>query len=73
LTVIDTNSDGGGVVYLDVDIAYGSPSYGNIHVYQSALMPPNIRNVTYVNTIDKVRFKKMIKHAVQYPKCCGNL
>jgi hypothetical protein len=34
-------------VYLDIDVAYSSPSYGNVHVYQNALMPPNIRNVTY--------------------------
>ncbi|CZR54632.1 related to inosine-uridine preferring nucleoside hydrolase [Phialocephala subalpina] len=60
-------------VYLDVDVAYASPSYGNIHVYQSALMPPNIRNVTYVNKIDTARFKAMIKHAVQYPKSCADL
>ncbi|KUJ12922.1 inosine-uridine preferring nucleoside hydrolase [Mollisia scopiformis] len=59
-------------VYLDVDVAYASPSYGNIHVYQSALMPPNIRNVTYVNTIDTAKFKSMIKHAVQYPKSCSD-
>lgn len=62
-----------GVVYLDVDVAYSSPSYGNIHVYQKALMPPNIRNVTYVNSIDTTRLKAMIKHAVQYPKSCGDL
>lgn len=61
------------IVYLDVDVAYASPSYGNIHVYQSALMPPNIRNVTYVNTIDTAKFKSMIKHAVQYPKSCADL
>lgn len=59
-------------VYLDVDVAYGSPSYGNIHVYQKALMPPNVRNVTYVNQIDAVRFKAMLKQAVQFPKSCGN-
>ncbi len=61
------------IVYLDVDIAYGSPSYRNIHVYQKALMPPNIRNVTYVNTIDADRFKAMIKRPVQYPKSCATL
>ncbi|KAF8861909.1 nucleoside hydrolase [Acephala macrosclerotiorum] len=60
-------------VYLNVDVVYASPSYGNIHVYQSAQMPPNIRNVTYMNTIDTARFKAMIKHAVQYPKSCADL
>ena len=58
---------------MDVDTAYGSPNYGNVHVYQSALMPPNIRKVNYVNTIDSVKFKSMIKHAVQYPKSCKDL
>lgn len=58
------------VVYLDVDTAYGSPSYGNIHVYQKALMPPNVREVNYVNEIDAARFKGMLKEAVQYPKSC---
>ncbi|TLD28052.1 inosine-uridine preferring nucleoside hydrolase [Venturia nashicola] len=58
------------VVYLDVDTAYGSPNYGNIHVYQKALMPPNVREVNYVNSIDATRFKKMLKEAVQYPGTC---
>lgn len=61
------------VVYIDVDTAYGSPNYGNIHVYQAALMPPGVRNVTYVNTIDLKRFKAMIKEAVQYPVSCADL
>ncbi|KAH8653239.1 inosine-uridine preferring nucleoside hydrolase [Tricladium varicosporioides] len=60
-------------VYLDVDVAYSSPSYGNIHVYQKALMPPNIRNVTYVNTIDGDKLKSMIKRSVQYPKSCATI
>lgn len=58
---------------MDVDVAYSSPSYGNVHVYQKALMPPNIRNVTYVNSINATRFEAMIKHAVQYPKTCADL
>jgi hypothetical protein len=61
------------VVYIDVDTAYGSPSYGNIHVYQKSLMPPNVRNVTYVNTIDGDKLKAMIKRSVQYPKSCADL
>ncbi|TVY83690.1 Uncharacterized protein LSUE1_G003805 [Lachnellula suecica] len=54
-------------VLMDVDVAYASPNYGNVHVYQTALMPPHVRNVTYVNTIDADRLKSMIKHSVQYP------
>ncbi|OZJ01461.1 hypothetical protein BZG36_05674, partial [Bifiguratus adelaidae] len=61
------------VVYMDVDTAYGSPNYGNAHVYQKAYMPPNVRAVNYVNTIDAERFKAMIKHAVQHPKTCADL
>jgi hypothetical protein len=36
-------------MYLDVDTSYGSPSYGNIHVYQKALAPQGIREVNYVD------------------------
>lgn len=73
LSVYSTRTDRSNLVYLDVDIAYGSPSYGNVHVYQKALKPANVRNVTYVNTVDSVRFKEMLKHSVQYPKSCGTL
>jgi hypothetical protein len=61
------------IVYVDVDIAYGSPNYGNIHEHQKSLMPPNIRNVTYVNAVDGGRVKELIKRSVQYPKSCAKL
>ncbi|PQE09294.1 inosine-uridine preferring nucleoside hydrolase protein [Rutstroemia sp. NJR-2017a BVV2] len=61
------------LVYVDVDISYGSPSYGNIHAYQSALMPPGLRNVTYVNKIDGDKLKTMIKRAVQHPRTCSTM
>jgi hypothetical protein len=57
---------------MDVDTSYASPNYGNVHVYQTALAPPNVRNVTYVNQIDTDRFKAMVKQAVQYPKTCNS-
>ncbi|KAJ5641401.1 hypothetical protein N7490_005401 [Penicillium lividum] len=60
-------------VYLDVDIAYGSPNYGNIHVYQKALAPSGIRAVNYVFQVDADRLKQRIKHALQYPKSCADL
>ncbi|KAJ6103437.1 hypothetical protein N7486_005864 [Penicillium sp. IBT 16267x] len=60
-------------VYLDVDISYGSPSYGNIHVYQKALAPHGIRVVNYVFQVDADRLKLRIKHALQYPKSCADL
>jgi len=43
---------------------------GNIHVYQEALMPPNVRNVSYVISINATSFRRMLKKAVQFPKSC---
>ncbi|KAI9639922.1 hypothetical protein NHQ30_011698 [Ciborinia camelliae] len=59
--------------YVDVDISYSSPSYGNIHAYQEALMPPGLRKVEYVNKINGEALKKMIKRAVQYPRNCSTM
>ncbi|KAB8067625.1 Inosine/uridine-preferring nucleoside hydrolase domain-containing protein [Aspergillus leporis] len=56
--------------YIDVDISYGSPSYGNIHVYQDRLKPPGLRNVTYVNHIDGEKLKDMMKQAMWEPPTC---
>ncbi|EPQ50816.1 nucleoside hydrolase [Gloeophyllum trabeum ATCC 11539] len=61
---INTNSTN---VFVAVDTAYGSPSYGNIHVYQKALAPPNTRSVQYVFEVDGGKLQDMIMHAVQYP------
>ncbi|CAI7594085.1 unnamed protein product [Penicillium manginii] len=60
-------------VYLDVDTSYGSPNYGNIHVYQKALAPGGIRQVNYVFEVDAEKLKNRIKHALQYPKTCADL
>ncbi|CAG8972813.1 hypothetical protein HYALB_00007738 [Hymenoscyphus albidus] len=60
-------------VYIDVDTAYSSPNYGNIHVYQEALMPPGLRNVTYVHEIDEGKLREMDKRSVQFPKSCKDL
>ncbi|RDW68482.1 inosine-uridine preferring nucleoside hydrolase-like protein [Coleophoma crateriformis] len=57
-------------LYVDVDTSYGSPSYGNLHAYQKALMPTGVRNVTYIHQIDGERLHGMIKAAVQYPASC---
>ncbi|KAK5000455.1 hypothetical protein LTR66_000702 [Elasticomyces elasticus] len=61
--------------YIDVDTSYASPSYGNIHAYQEALMPraQQLRAVNYVTEIDSVGLKRMIKQAVQYPPTCADL
>ncbi|KAG4025342.1 hypothetical protein MFRU_060g00180 [Monilinia fructicola] len=59
--------------YVDVDISYGSPSYGNIHAYQAALMPPGLREVNYVTEINGDSLKKIIKRAVQYPRTCSTM
>lgn len=60
-------------MFLDVDTAYGSPNYGNIHVYQKALAPAGIREVNYVFNVDGDKLKQRIKHALQHPKTCADL
>ncbi|KAJ5232868.1 hypothetical protein N7468_005824 [Penicillium chermesinum] len=60
-------------VFLDVDTSYGSPNYGNIHVYQKALAPDGIREVNFVFQVDEDRLKQRIKHSLQYPKTCADL
>ncbi|QSZ31884.1 hypothetical protein DSL72_001453 [Monilinia vaccinii-corymbosi] len=59
--------------YVDVDTAFGSPTYGNIHAYQEALMPPGLRKVNYVTAIDAEKLQCMIKRAVQYPRDCATM
>ncbi|KAH8424780.1 uncharacterized protein LDX57_002523 [Aspergillus melleus] len=56
--------------YIDVDISYGSPNYGNIHLYQEALAPKGLRTVTFVNEIDGEELKRMMKEAMQDPPTC---
>ncbi|ESZ90328.1 inosine-uridine preferring nucleoside hydrolase [Sclerotinia borealis F-4128] len=59
--------------YIDVDTSYGSPSYGNIHAYQAALMPPGLRKVEYITQIDGDALLKKIKRSVQYPRDCSSM
>ncbi|KAI5294076.1 hypothetical protein KEM52_004737 [Ascosphaera acerosa] len=56
--------------YIDVDVAFASPSYGNIHLYQEALKPAGVRNVTYVHQIDGRRLKDMIRDCLKTPPVC---
>ncbi|KAI9034888.1 uncharacterized protein KD926_005164 [Aspergillus affinis] len=56
--------------YIDVDISYGSPNYGNIHLYQAALAPKGLRTVTFVNEIDGEELKRVMKEAMQDPPTC---
>ncbi|KIN09102.1 hypothetical protein OIDMADRAFT_37985 [Oidiodendron maius Zn] len=60
-------------VYVDVDTAYGSPTYGNLRVYREELAPPNSREATYILDVDTERVLQMIKLGVQYPKSCASL
>lgn len=62
-------------VYLDVDTAWSSPSYGNIHAYQQALMPrlQTLQKVDYVFEVDGPKLMAEIKQALQYPKTCADL
>lgn len=64
-----------GLVYLDVDTAWSSPSYGNIHAYQEALMPKRqvLQRVNYVLEVDSLKLKSEIKHALQNPKTCADI
>lgn len=61
--------------YLDVDTAWASPNYGNIHAYQEALMPTQqtLQLVNYVYEIDGKKLKSSIKRAVQYPTSCEKM
>ncbi|GME62966.1 Inosine uridine-preferring nucleoside hydrolase [Neofusicoccum parvum] len=59
--------------YLDVDTAYASSRYGNIHAYQEALAPPGLRLVNFPIAIDGDRLKAEIKRAVQHPKSCADI
>ncbi|KAJ5157764.1 uncharacterized protein N7482_008864 [Penicillium canariense] len=61
------------LVYLDVDTSYGSPNYGNIHVYQKALAPLGIRQVNYIFEVDADRLTQRIKHSLMHPKTCADL
>jgi hypothetical protein len=56
-----------------VDTSYGSPNYGNIHVYQKALAPGGIREVNYVFEVDAKRLTERIKHSLMHPKTCADL
>lgn len=59
-------------VYLDVDTAWSSPSYGNIHAYQKILKPEiqALQNVTYVLKVNETKLKNEIKQVLQHPKTC---
>ena len=62
-------------LYLDVDTAWSSPSYGNIHAYQEALMPTQqkLQLVNFVYEVDADKLKSSIKRAVQYPTSCEKM
>ncbi|POS80230.1 hypothetical protein DHEL01_v201389 [Diaporthe helianthi] len=61
--------------YLDVDVSYASPYYGNIIGYQEALKPraQNLQKVNFISEIDSNKLKTTMKHALQYPKTCSDL
>ena len=58
--------------YVDVDISYASPSYGNVHAYQRALMPraQTLREVNYILEVDGNTVKDRLVDSVQYPPTC---
>nr|POE72808.1 uncharacterized protein CFP56_30747 [Quercus suber] len=58
--------------YVDVDVSYASPQYGNIHAYQKALKPraQNLREVNYVLEVDGDVLKRGIRESLQNPASC---
>jgi hypothetical protein len=59
---------------VDVDTAYASPGYGNIHAYQQSLAPPtNLRNISYVQEINQTRYKEMLLEMYTNPVTCKDL
>ncbi|BCS28290.1 uncharacterized protein APUU_61338S [Aspergillus puulaauensis] len=57
-------------LYADVDISYGSPSYGNTRLYREELKPPGAREVIHVNQIDGDKLKDMMTSAMWEPPTC---
>lgn len=61
------------VVYVDVDISYGSPMYGNLRVYRQELAPPHAREATYVLEVDSEKVLQIVKDGMQHPKSCADI
>lgn len=63
------------VFYVDVDIAFASPFYGQVKPYQAFLKSTvqTLRNVTYVYAVDEQRVRNLVKDAVVAPptRCQG--
>nr|POE87506.1 uncharacterized protein CFP56_30095 [Quercus suber] len=59
--------------YVDVDVSYASPRYGNIHAYQRALAPraQRLREVKYVLEVDGEVLKRKIRESLQEPVAAG--
>lgn len=58
------------LVYIDVDTAYGSQTYGSLRVYRDDLRPFGSRQATYVLSVDENRVLDMIKKGMQNPASC---
>lgn len=61
--------------YVDVDVAWFSPYYGEIRAYQRALAPmgQQLRTVTYAFNINVDRVKTLIKQALMNPGSCADV
>lgn len=63
------------VFYVDVDVAFASPFYGQVKPYQELLKSTvqTLRNVTYVYAVDEQRVRNLVKDAVVAPptRCQG--
>ncbi|KAK6372423.1 hypothetical protein LTR64_004339 [Lithohypha guttulata] len=61
--------------FVDVDVAWFSPYYGEIRAYQQILAPmgQQLRNVSYAFSVDEDRVKSMMKQAMMQPRTCADV
>ncbi|KAJ9651567.1 hypothetical protein H2198_009153 [Neophaeococcomyces mojaviensis] len=61
--------------FVDVDVSWYSPYYGEIRAYQEALlaMGQTLRSVRYPYSVDVERIKTMVKQAIMRPGSCADV
>lgn len=62
-------------VYLDVNVARNSQTYGNVHVFKKEYMPKaqKLQKVRVATEIDVEKVRDMIADSVTDPKTCDDL
>lgn len=63
------------IVYLDVNVARDSSSYGNIYVFKNKYKPSaqKLQKVRITTEVDVERVRDMIADAVANPSSCDDL